>query len=60
MGGNITRVLGVFNVIGCKEETWEVRNVGGNITRVLGVFNVIGCKEEMWEVTSHEFWGYLM
>ena len=42
MGGNITRVLGVFNVIDC-----EGRNVGGNITRVLGVFNVIGCKEEM-------------
>ena len=24
MGGNITRVLGVFNVIGCDEEMWEV------------------------------------
>ena len=43
MGGNITRVLGVFNVIGC-----DGRNVGGNITRVLGIFNVIGCDEEMW------------
>ena len=24
MGGNKTRVLGEFNVIGDKEETWEV------------------------------------
>ena len=23
MEGNITRVLGVFNVIGCDEEMWE-------------------------------------
>ena len=55
MGGNITRVLGPFNVIDCDEEM-----CGGNITRVMAVFNVIGCDEEMWEVTSHESWGYLM
>ena len=24
MGVNITRVLGIFNVIDCKEETWKV------------------------------------
>ena len=50
MGGNITRVLGVFNVIGY-EEMWEVTS------HVMGIFNVIDCDEEMWEVASHESWG---